>query len=271
MTPWPAGARSCTEQGRRAMFEDHRSGAAGADTPTDDWGAYRVTHPRERLQLLNQVRDSGANVALHAPGGSALNTTLWAVDAALGRVSFSADADHPQLQAMLQTSEAMAVCYLDSIKLQFDLHDLVLVRSAQACSLQGLLPSELFRFQRRNAFRVRAPERFGPTASFRHPSMPDMQLELRVLDISATGCSMWLPQDVPPLQPGTRLARVEVVLDAQTEFQAIVTLQHVASLATPGSGVRLGCEWQPRSDHATRALQRWVDQAQKRRRAQPAS
>ena len=28
--------------------------------------------------------------------------------------------------------------------------------------------------------------------------MPDMQLELRVLDVSIGGCALWLPHDLPP-------------------------------------------------------------------------
>ena len=36
--------------------------------------------------------------------------------------------------------------------------------------------------------------------------MPEMALTLRVLDLSLGGCALWCPADVPPLQPGTRLA-----------------------------------------------------------------
>jgi hypothetical protein len=36
--------------------------------------------------------------------------------------------------------------------------------------------------------------------------------------------------------------------------------------ARPGGGMRLGCEWRPVGGLAERALQCWIDQAQKRRR-----
>jgi c-di-GMP-binding flagellar brake protein YcgR len=113
---------------------------------------------------------------------------------------------------------------------------------------------------------VRVADKQSPTALFRHPSMPEMQLALRVLDVSATGCSMWLPANVPPLQPGTELTRVVVVLDETTRFTAAVKLQHVTALSPSDPGVRLGCEWEPSSPASARTLQRWVDAAQRRSR-----
>ena len=62
----------------------------------------------------------------------------------------------------------------------------------------------MFRFQRRNTFRVRTIERTSPTAPFRHPAIPDMALALRVLDVSIGGCALLLPANVPALQPGAR-------------------------------------------------------------------
>jgi len=207
---------------------------------------------------------------MQSPTGSAMSTTLWSLDDQRQRLCFNGDDSHSQLQNLLECGEVAATAYLNSVKLQFELDDLVLVRSAQALavqvSLQATLPAEVFRFQRRTAFRVRVADRQSPTALFRHPSMPEMQLALRVLDVSATGCSMWLPGNVPPLQPGTELTRVVVALDETTRFTATVKLQHVTVLSEADPGVRLGCEWQPSSPSSERTLQRWVDAAQRRSR-----
>ena len=43
------------------------------------------------------------------------------------RLNFNLPAELPQLAAMIESDEVVAVAYLDSVKLQFDLHDLVLV------------------------------------------------------------------------------------------------------------------------------------------------
>ena len=254
------------------MFEDTRPAELDPSGVVDAWAAFRVNPAVERLRVLRDLRDASVPVMLNSPGGATLTTTLWAVDAAQQRMTFNADAGPLQLAQLVECDEAVAVAYRDSVKLQFDLHGLMLVRGATACALQCELPTEIYRFQRRSAYRVRPPQRHAPTARLRHPSMPEMALALRIVDVSIGGCALWLPDDVPPLQPGTRLSELRVELDADTRFTASVTLQHVSSLGTdrgglgnPG-GARLGCEWVQLDGDASRLLQRWIDQAQKRSR-----
>ena len=103
--------------------------------------------------------------------------------------------------------------------------------------------------------------------------MPDMPLALRILDVSIGGCALWLPADVPPLQAGTELG--ELRLRARRR-DAVRLRGHAAARVVVGrrrpqpcrraGGKRVGCEWRPLGGHAERALQRWIDQAQKRRR-----
>lgn len=248
------------------MFQDTRPADLDAAGSEDIWAPFRVAHPQERLALLRQLRDGQTPLMLNSPDGVVFTTTLWSVDGAQSRLSFSADPGLPALNRLVEADEAVAVAYMDSVKLQFDLHGFVLVSGAQACTLQSAMPQAVYRFQRRHAYRVRTNERQAPTARLRHPSLPDMQLALRVLDVSIGGCALWLPRDVPPLQAGTRIADVALSLDTDTRFVATVQLQHVTALGQGDSGVRLGCEWQNLGGSAERVLQRWIDQMQKRRR-----
>jgi c-di-GMP-binding flagellar brake protein YcgR len=234
--------------------------------PHDGMDEFRVDAPVDVLRLLKSLVDASTPVHLSSPDGSHYTTTLWTIDALQRRVSFSADAHASQLEALIESGEATAVAYLDSVKLQFDVGGLVLVHGAKSCALQGELPLEVFRFQRRNSFRVRTLPRTAPTIHFRHPSIPDMALALRVLDVSTGGCALFLPDDVPPLQPGVRLQRVKVELDPNTRFDATLVLCHVTSLNPQSNGVRLGCELQDLDGDAQRTLQRYIDQTQKRRR-----
>lgn len=248
------------------MFQDTQPAALDAQGAPDRWAAFRVDHPGEVLALLRQLRDGAVLVNLNAPAGQMLTTTLWSVDDTRERLNFHADAGHHQLAPMIESDELVAVAYLASVKLQFDLQAPTLVRGAQAVTLQTALPHELYRFQRRSAYRVRTLERQAPTAHLRHPSLPDMLLPLRVIDVSIGGCALFVPHDVPPLQPGTRLARVRIELDADTRFEAGLQLQHVSAIQPAQRGVRIGCEWQQLSPAAERTLQRYIDQTQKRRR-----
>jgi c-di-GMP-binding flagellar brake protein YcgR len=248
------------------MSQDTQPAALGNDAGPDSWRPFRVDRPGELLALLRQLRDASAPVHLCAPDGVAVGTTLWALDDSRARLNFSVDGGHPQLAALIDADEVVAVAYLDNVKLQFDLQGLLLVRGVKTSTLQAGMPRELYRFQRRNAYRVRTLERSSPTARLRHPSLPDMVLPLRVIDVSIGGCALFVPNDVPPLQPGSCLNNVHVELDADTRFDAGLQLQHVSSILPAHRGVRIGCEWLPLTAAAERALQRYIDQTQKRRR-----
>ncbi len=245
------------------MFEETKPADLDAAGGSDAWAEFRVTQPQERLRLLRALRDGNVPVVLNAADGTSMSAALWAVDGTQGRLNFSADPGLPQLARLVEIDEAVGVAYLESVKLQFDLAGFMLVRGAHSSALQCGMPREIYRFQRRNAYRVRPKERHQPLASLRHPAFADMRLSLRVLDVSIGGCALWLPNDVPPLQAGTAMGEVQVELDAETRFSAGLILLHVSS---QGTGCSLGCEWRALTPAGERVLQRWIDRTQQRRR-----
>jgi flagellar brake protein len=227
---------------------------------------FRVSAPDALHGMLRRLVDGATVLNLSAPDGSSYTSTLWTVDPGQRKISLSADAGHPQLQGLLDAGEAVVVGYLDAEKLQFDLHSMVLVRDNKTCALQADMPSEIFRFQRRSSVRAPTPPSGSPVAHLIHPSLPDMQLDLRVLDVSIGGCALLLPDNMPPLQPGVRMRNTMIELDPGTRFEATLQLQHVTSLSSGSAGVRLGCEMQQLSSESQRTLQRYIEQTQKRRR-----
>jgi c-di-GMP-binding flagellar brake protein YcgR len=246
------------------MFEHTQP--APLDDGGDDFAEFRVDAPREVQALLRRLLDAGADLFLSAPNGAHLRTTLWTLDTGRGLLSFAADDGDPQLLRLVDAGEAVAVGYLDHVKLQFDVDAPLLVHGAQASALQARVPGRLYRFQRRQSYRVRLPERSGASAVLHHPGLPEMQLTLRVLDISIGGCALLVPPDVPPLPPGTRVPGVHLQLDALTRLDATLVLQHVTSLAGDAAGARVGCALHDLDGQAQRVLQRHIDQAQKRKR-----
>jgi len=227
---------------------------------------FRITAPREIVALLKQFQDGNLLLNLNGSNGAMLSTTLWSLDPTRGQLSFSADALAPMTQRLVECDEAVAVGYLDSIKVQFDVQGLVLVRGVGGSAISARLPRELFRFQRRNSFRVRPLLRSSPVARVRHPVIAEMQLALRVIDVSIGGCALFLPEDVPAMQPGMVMNQVQIDLDADTRIVANVRLQHASVLNPEAKGARLGCEFVQLGKDAERALQRFIDQTQKRRR-----
>jgi c-di-GMP-binding flagellar brake protein YcgR len=227
-------------------------------------GEFRVDSPREVVALLRQLCNGNTTLNLNASDGSVVSATLWAFDTERGTLGFNVEPTDSALPALLECDEVVVVGYLDSIKVQFDVQDLVLVHSVRGDILNCRAPREVYRFQRRNAYRVRPILRNSPVARFRHSTIADMQLALRVLDISIGGCALFLPEDIPALQPGTALNQVEVELDADTRFRVDIRLQHVTSLGADAKGVRLGCEFVRADAAALRSLQRYIDLTQRR-------
>jgi c-di-GMP-binding flagellar brake protein YcgR len=227
---------------------------------------FRISSPREIAAMLKQLCDANVRLNLNASDGTVLGAMLWTVDTVRERLSFSADEHDTALPALLDCDEAVVVGYLDSVKLQFDVNQLVLVRGGRDSVLSAALPRQLFRFQRRSGFRVRPLLNNAPLARLRHSEIAEMQLALRVLDLSIGGCALFLPDDVPSMQPGVQINQVQIELDADTRLQVNLKLQHVTSINPDSRGVRLGCEFVNASGEALRTLQRFIDQTQKRRK-----
>lgn len=230
----------------------------------DGLDEFRVDSPREVQTILKQLCDGSVLLNLNASDGAVYTSAIWTLDSQRGTIGFNADPKDPALQALLECGEGTVVGYLDSVKLQFDVHDLMLVHGNRASVLSCPAPREMFRFQRRNAFRVRPLMRASPTARFAHPDMRDVQFTLRVIDVSIGGCALFLPDDIPTMNCGSVLADVRIELDPDTRFDATMRLQHVTAINAEARGVRLGFEFKRIDSTALRALQRFIDLTQKR-------
>ena len=233
---------------------------------SQDLSDFRVGSPSEIVALLRRFVDGNVLLNLSTPEGAGYTTTVWALDPARGLLCLAADGDDHKLQALLESDEVVAVGYLDSVKVQFDLHDLVLVRSGRDSALNARFPRLLYRFQRRASFRVKPLDNTRPTATLRHPEQPDTVLALRVIDVSLGGIALFLPDDAPPIEPGVKIAQAVIDLDEDTRLAVGLLVHHVTLLHHGSRGVRLGCEMLRLAGETERLLQRYIDHTQKRRR-----
>ena len=231
---------------------------------------FRITAGVELATMLKRLIDANVAVNLVAPNGVSVTAALSTVNAERGVISFNTRQcvanDAAALQALVECNEAVAVGYLDSVKVQFDIHGLVLVHHGDASAVSCGYPREIFRFQRRNGFRVRPLMSHAPTARLVHPMYANVALSLRVLDVSTGGCALFLPEDVPMIEPGVVMHGVTLELDCDTTVSVPLRLQHVSSLQLDARGVRLGCEWIELSSATLRTLERYIDLTQKARR-----
>jgi c-di-GMP-binding flagellar brake protein YcgR len=222
---------------------------------------FRVDADPEIEAWLRQLLSQQVTLQLSTPEGLSYGTRLWNLDPERHALNLEAQGHAGQLQALIDSPEVMAVAYLDQIRLEFELGPLVLVQGPAMDTLRAPWPQQLYRFQRRQAFRVQPLG--APRVLLQHPDHPDMALQLRVLDLSVTGLALQLPPGLPRPGAGQVLAEVRVELERDNYFNCELRVQHVSEA---DAGPRLGCAFGRLPQGAERALQLYIDQTQKRQR-----
>ncbi|SEL45863.1 c-di-GMP-binding flagellar brake protein YcgR, contains PilZNR and PilZ domains [Roseateles sp. YR242] len=238
-------------------------------TPDAADADFRLDAPGEIMSWLRELLQSQSRVQLSTPDGEAVHTVLRALDTPHGMLTFEAPQDRTAAEPVLASTEVMATAYLDRIKLQFDLPGLVGVRGTGTEVLRAPLPQRIYRFQRRQAYRVQSQGQLFP--ALRLSSVEGVRI--RVVNVSGGGLALQWPArgtpgvvatlPPPPAQGEEVMGTLE--LEREVNFSVLLRVQHV----TPGEGEaphHLGCAFVSLSPSAARALQLFIDQAQKRER-----
>ena len=229
----------------------------------------RVTSGAEIAAYLQQLQRDGASLMLSGPPGLTLSTRIRALDTSADLLGLEIGADPEGVsQALVAGGEITAVAYLGTIKLQFELDAPVLVSDEQGAVLRTPLPTRLYRFQRRQSFRVQPAGSIYPRVVVPGGAQPGRAL--RVLDISIGGLALALPagaEPVPALPIGHAATGLVLELDRITGLRVSLLPHHVSPIPGDAADMRqLGCAFVDLDTAATRALQVYVDQTQKRRR-----
>jgi len=229
----------------------------------------RVTSIAEIQAYLRQLQRDRAAVLLNAPPGHSLNGHVCALDADTDVLGVEIGADPAGVsQALVAGGEITAVAYLGTIKLQFELDNAVLVSGDQGAVLRSRVPTRLYRFQRRQSFRVQPASNIYPRVTLPGGNQPARTL--RVLDLSIGGLALALPAGLAgavPLSIGQPCGGVELELDRGTALQVTLLPHHASPITGDVRGLlQLGCAFVDLDTATTRALQLYVDQTQKRRR-----
>ncbi|MGQ3053386.1 MAG: flagellar brake protein [Roseateles sp.] len=230
-------------------------------TPED----LRVTSTAEIAAYLQQLQREGAGVLLSGPQGS-LSSRICALDAEADLIGLEIGADPEGIsQTLVAGAEITAVAYLGTIKLQFELEAPVLVSGEQGTVLRGTMPSRLYRFQRRQSYRVQPAGSAYPRVIL--PGGAHAGRAARVLDISIGGLALALPADFPGPPVGQVAHGLVLELDRISALRIALLPHHASTINGDASGAQqLGCSFVELDANAARSLQVYVDQTQKRRR-----
>ena len=226
----------------------------------------RVASSAEIAAYLQQLQRENAGVLLSGPLGQSLSSRIVALDTDADLLGLELGTDPQGIsQAMVAGGEITAVAYLGAIKLQFELEAPVLVSGEQGTVLRSTLPHRLYRFQRRQSFRVQPAGSAFPRVVL--PGGEEAGRVLRVLDLSIGGLALALPADSAPLPLGQVSEGLVLELDRISGLRIALLPHHVSPIAGDASGMQqLGCSFVDLDANAGRSLQVYVDQTQKRRR-----
>ncbi len=226
----------------------------------------RVASATESKAYLQQLQREDVSVLLSGPQGESLAARIVALDVDADLIGLSLGADPEGIsQALVAGDEITAVAYLGNIKLQFELDAPVLVSGEQGTVLRSTLPTRVYRFQRRQSFRVQPAGSAYPRVVLPGGDAPGRAL--RVLDISIGGLALTLPPDFPALATGQITAGLTLELDRISTMPITLLPHHASPIRGDASGMlQLGCSFVDLDAAASRTLQVYVDQTQKRRR-----
>jgi len=226
----------------------------------------RVASAAEIAAYLQQLQRENAGVLLSGPLGQSLGSRIVALDAGADVLGLEIATDPDGIsQALVAEGEITAVAYLGAIKLQFELEDAVLVSGEQGTVLRSTLPSRLYRFQRRQSFRVQPAGSAYPRVVL--PGAGEPGQALRVLDLSIGGLALALPAGFQGPPVGQVAQGLVLELDRISALRIALLPHHVSPIAGDAGGMlQLGASFVELDAQATRTLQVYVDQTQKRRR-----
>ncbi|RTL43970.1 MAG: flagellar brake protein [Burkholderiales bacterium] len=226
----------------------------------------RVASAAEITAYLQQLQRDGAGVRLSGPHGQGLASRITVLDPEADLIGLALSTDPDGIsQALVAGGEITAVAYLGTIKLQFELDAAVLVSGDQGTVLRSTLPTRLYRFQRRQSYRVQPAGSTYPRVVLPGDAQPGRAL--RVLDVSIGGLALALPPDFAPLPTGQVAEGLVLELDRISALRVALLPHHVSPISGDSHGMQqLGCSFVDLDTTATRSLQVYVDQTQKRRR-----
>lgn len=238
----------------------------------DEHEKYLLHGTREIRQILQGLIDGRALITAQlSQGHQSFLTTVIGMAEDGSSVLIDASADELINQRVGGSEKLVCMTQLDKIRIQFQLQTPAATVHAGHPAFRAPMPTELLRLQRREFYRLQTPVTHAITC---HIPMPladgrTVQLEARVIDISAGGVAVVVPPDDAPFS-----ADMEFV-DCSLQLPDVGTLKvklKVRSLfrLTNRNGIemlRAGCQFVDLQPSVDNAIQRYIFKVERERSA----
>ncbi|MBI5889437.1 MAG: flagellar brake protein [Nitrosomonadales bacterium] len=230
----------------------------------DDENDYLIGNPKEIVSILQTIAQRKSRVALYYNEGISMVLTL--ILAADENGVWIDAASNPLDNRLIERSKRIIfVSTHNQAKVQFVADDVVLGTYEGAPAFSLALPRKLLRLQRRDYYRLVAPEANAPKCIIHPvPNQAHVQQEITIMDISIGGVALVCEASGIELQPGMVYEHCRIELPDIGGVEATIEVKNSLEITDRNGKVkrRAGCVFVKPDGKTTMLLQRYVAQLQ---------
>lgn len=165
-------------------------------------------------------------------------------------------------RVLASARDVAGVAFPGQIKTQFRLDAFAVAEVRGETLLRACMPDELYRIQRRDAFRVRPPA-FDQACCVRRLA-PESEVRYPLRDLSASGASLLLPPGEPPPAIGTVWPHCRIEAVGESAIPCDLVVCHVDEHPSGNGSHRVGVGFHAMPGDVLRRVQVYVIGVEKR-------
>lgn len=244
------------------MIKSDPEGASHERVDVDAHAEYELHDAREIVRLLETLIERSNLVRAYVGEHDSFLTVLLGLTADREAVVLDSSPDGDLNARALSGDELVCVTRLDRVKIQFRLHPVSEVSFRGQPALMAPLPASLLRLQRREFFRVPAPQADPLVCTIFHKGTDGRHqaVEVRVLDLSGGGLAIVVPPHEIDFTPGDEFERCTLALPDGEPITLRLSVRNLFTVERQNGQKlkRAGCQFGDLSSAASARIQRYL-------------
>jgi c-di-GMP-binding flagellar brake protein YcgR len=212
--------------------------------------------------ILRELAGRHVLVTLYADGRRDAFAITRLTHVGNAEIEFDLTGQEPFVRTVATARDVAGVAFPGQVKTQFRLEAFTVTEVPEGTVLRAHLPLELYRIQRRDAFRVRPPVSDAACCVRRLP--PDSEVRYPLLDLSAGGASVLLPADEPVPAIGTIWPHCRLEAAGNRVIPCDLAVRHVDEHPSGSGSHQLGVAFHAMPGEVLRRIQVYVIDIEKR-------
>ena len=237
----------------------------------ETFARYAVRDRMEIIQLLRALADKRLLVTAYVDEAASFVTVVLALEPNAETLILDASPDEALNRRALDAPHLTCMTRLDNVRIQFALVPLAAIRYEDGAALRARLPTSVLRLQRREFFRLTAPQWASLTCDITlgQADGTGRTVSAQILDISGGGLAIFVPPQDLTLEAGMKFDDCRLVLPDGEPLPVRLAVRNLFDIerANGTRARRAGCEFIGLSSAITARLQRYILRLQRDRNA----